>query len=119
MFGYLILLLELAVLALIYWCVCAWKKPTYQVEGDPWGLYPRQRKCNSKVASMQDRRQLKMADAGRIKQRRSPIRVKQSRKHGWILSEKEKRALQEITGVYLEMTGSNFGKSQEDLESDS
>jgi len=118
MFGYFVLLLELAVLALIYWYFCLRKNPTYQVEGDPWGQYERERKCDSKVARMQEKRWLKLAEAGRVKQKRPPIRIKQSRKHGWTLSEKEKRALQEITGVHLETTSSNLGKKQEDRETD-
>jgi len=114
MIGYLILLLELAVLAWIFWYFWMRKTPTYQVEGDPWGEYSKARKCESKIAKLQLRRGLNLLNAGRIKQKRPPVRIKQSRKHGWVFSEKEQAALRNIAGVNLETTNPNLRKKQQD-----
>jgi hypothetical protein len=114
MFGYLLLLAELAVLGLLYWYFRVRKEPTYQIEGDPWGSYTSKRKCGSKFSKIQERCEARTAKSGNHKRKGSPIVIHQSRRYGWTFSEKERRMLQEITGVHLDITTSHVIEDADD-----
>jgi len=115
MFGYLLLLAELAMLIFLYWLFCVRKAPEYKIQGDPWGMYPQAKRGMTKLFQTGKNRAL-ARKSNQVAEQRQAIKVHQTRKNGWVFSDKEKLALQEITGVHLEVTASHLIKEEETEE---
>ena len=97
------LFLEYALLGFLFWYVYLRKKPIYRVRGDSWGNYSELRD------TFKDERndQSQQLPVHRNENLIAPIRIKQSRRNGWIFAENEKQVLHDIKNVNLEITSAN------------
>jgi len=97
------LILEYTLLGILFWYVYLRQKPIYRVKGDSWGTYPEVGDTFDAGGNDQPQQVSTPKSENLI----VPIRIKQSRRNGWIIADKEKQALQELKIVDLETTSAN------------
>jgi hypothetical protein len=91
------LFLGYAILGFLFWYVYLRQKPIYRVKGNSWGDYP----------DMGDTFNDGVEPIETSTKQHEPIRIKQSRRNGWVIAEQEKQVLHEIKNVNLESTSTN------------